>query len=286
MSMEINDDELARLNALDNWIFGSSDDLVDDPVAERPNPFLVSKSPTTFNNLIAYHRPEVGGGADTDDEEFNFHFSTESYQAKVSNLPDRGGRSKEVIVTFEDFEQEEQFSCLLLTHHIKNVITATVSPRTRKRSLEFVFADIHKDDEVSFTTCCESLNVREHVLRTRVHYEYFLRWVICEDMPMLTLPLHEDLINEVMYRAGTTGLAVAKLAWSNPGIRYEDIHQRLSAIYLPKDLVAAVRELERYGNIAKRGDSIYFVGRNPQAGDFTEIQRTHKRSPVIWSRLW
>lgn len=285
MTMEAGD-ELERLNALDNWIFGSADDLVDDSVAQRPNPFLVSKGPTTLNHLAAYHRPEMDRGPHDHDEEFNFHFSKESYQAAVSNLSDGGGRSKEVIVTFEDFEQEEQFACLLLTHHIKNVISATKSPRTRKRSLEFVFADMHKADEVSFTTCCESLNVREHVLRTRVHYEYFLRWVICEDMPMLTLPLHDDLINEVMYRAGTTGLAVAKLAWSNPGIRYEDIYQRLRPSYLPKDLIAAVRELVNCGSLAKRGDSMYFTGRNPQAGDFTEIQRSHKRSPVIWSRLW
>jgi hypothetical protein len=285
MTTEIGN-ESERLDALDNWIFGDSDDLVDDTLAECPNPFLVSKGPTTLNHLAAHHRPQVGGGAVDDDEGFNFHFSKESYQASVSNLPDSGGRSKEVIVTFEDFEQEEQFACLLLTHHIKNVLSLTLSPRSRKRSLEFVFADMHKADEVSFTTCCESLSVREHVLRTRVHYEYFLRWVICEDMPMLTLPLHDDLINEVMFRAGSTGLSIAKIAWANPGIRYEDIHRRLSATYLPKDLVTAVNVLERSGSISKRGDSLYFTGRNPSAGDFTEIQRSHKRSPIIWSRLW
>lgn len=278
--------ELERLNALDDWIFGDSSALVDDPVGECSNPFLVSKSPTTLNHLAAHNLPEMDRGDDADDEGFNFHFTKESYTTAISNLPSDRRQSQEVIVTFEDFEQEEQFACLLLTHHIKNVLKTTLSPNVRKRSLDFVFADIHKDDEVSFTTCCESLSVREHVLRTRVHYEYFMRWVICEDMPMLTLPMHDELVNEVMFRSGTTGLAIAKIAWSNPGIRYDDIFQRLSASFLPKDLIAAVRVLENAGNLSKRGDSIYFTGRNPQAGTFTEIQRTHKRSPIIWSRLW
>lgn len=276
----------ARLDALSLWVFTDPAYLVSNPDPERPLALdFEDTAPQVFGGQHGL-LDEVGALGDREDNPFGFNFDEESYEAKTGDLSAIGGDRQEIALSFEDFEEEEELAVITLTKHLRDCYQVSISANRRKQALNFVFAGQESNDGVDFTTCCEVLSVRENVLKTRLMFEFYIRWIVCEDMPFLTLPLPEDLANEVIFHAGLTGLEISRMAWQNPGMRLEAICSRIDGFFSEKDLRAAAARLEQTGLLSMRGDNVYFTGRNPMRNNVQPLSRNHKKSPVIWSRLW
>lgn len=275
-----------RINYIDDWLFSDSagaDVYTDSQQADHlllPGgaPSILGQDIRDFDTLPRTDLSAINP--------FGFDIVAESYADAGDDLSRDRGEKKEIILSYEDWEQEEQLAVHLLTQYVRSAYLTNVSAKRREKALDFVFANICADDEIDFNTCCEILQVRDIVIRTRIQFEYFVRWTILADMPFLILPPDEDLLSEVGFRTGFTGISVSRHAWESPGLTIEETIDRLTGTYEPKDLRKAITVLTESGHISMRGEHLYFTGRNPEKAKHIDIQRNVKKTNYRWSQLW
>ncbi len=128
--------------------------------------------------------------------------------------------------------------------------------REREAALHWVFC--HVADPVSFELCSEALGARSVVIRKRLMYEFYRRWIVFPSpLPFIAASLPEDFGSIVHYYCGDAGLAIAVTVWYWPGIPTAQLLDAPNAHITESDL----DRTEATGIIACNADNWYVTGR-------------------------
>lgn len=206
----------------------------------------------------------------------------------------REGRQALKKITVDDFDtREERVSFLAVEKHKTDLFGHKSSLEKRKTAIEWFFC--HADDDgLTFPACCSLLDSRPDVLRLRIHYEFWLRWMIfAEEFPFMTVPVPEIIRGEVMYNAGINGVEVAQEAWMQPGLTTETLLMRSAGVssynQVPSDYKKALDILESNYSMSVQHEAWYLTGRNPllQRLDQEKVRgRSIAGVSVHWSKLF
>lgn len=228
---------------------------------------------------------EVLGGLDAvADEEGDAGASglvQEPLAAALGRIPDPGkGRKRKAVkslnrITWEDFAPgTERRAFLLLYDRVRASYLKGSDPEQRHAAINWVFTADDKPD--AFELCCAALGARAHVVRLRLHYQFYLDWTVFPaPFPFLTVPLPHDLIGQIMYEAGAEGFALAREAWLWPGIREDLLLERAGVTHR-----RSLERLEEKGIMAAQMTNWYLCGRSPS------LTLREKGGTLSWSSLW
>ncbi len=277
-----------RLALLEHLCFGDSADHFDDPRYQQANPLALWEADSSGAAPHGIDSDEMDNLGWTQDGQVAFDLDQEFDPPALGDLSvSRSESKRSTQVGLDDFEVEEAFAVRLLLKHIRNTFQLNTSERVRRKSIEWVFVGLTPPNEVDFTTCCNMLGVREYVLKTRIHYEFYLRWIVYHEFPFLALPMPEELKMEIFFTCGMEGVDIARHAWYHPGVDVAEIYQRESTIHSAATIREVLADLEHRGYISRRVANVYCTGRNPAKSDGVQcIERQVKQPRVIWSRLW
>ncbi|WP_225934833.1 hypothetical protein [Cupriavidus sp. EM10] len=110
-------------------------------------------------------------------------FSEELALAALSNIPNAGTtqkRRKEDYLrnlTEEDFEEGVERLCYrIVKANVEALFDKRTKPDQLVKAAQWLFG--RTLGEVNFERCCETLGTRKDVLRLRIHYEFWRRWLV------------------------------------------------------------------------------------------------------------
>lgn len=280
--------ENGRLAILEHLCFGDSTFGLDGARDKQANPLVLREAAPGVHTDYPDDFGEMDDLGWAQDCKISLDLSQELVAPTLGNISHNTKLQRgSVQVGIEDFEAEEAFAVGLLFKHIRNVYTQNATDVNRRRAIEWVFVGKHGKSEVDFSTCCQVLGVRELVLRTRLNYELYLRWVVFPDFPYLALPMPDELKSEIIMTCGFEGANIARHAWYHPGLDEAEIFHRELMNYSEQTIRDVLAELQQKGYISRRVSNVYCTGRNPASADGVQvIERQSKQSRVIWSRLW
>ena len=218
-------------------------------------------------------------------------------QAEKRYLPfarKREGRQVLKKITIEDFDsREERIAFLAIEKHKTDLFGHKATTQNRKTAIEWFFA--HADDGgLTFNVCAALLDSRPDVLRLRIHYEFWLRWMVfSEEFPFMTVPIPEIIRGEILYNSNMHGVEVAQEAWLQPGLSTEALLMKASGAGrledVPSDYKKAVDLLETCYILSIQHEGWYLTGRNPllqRLDQERERGRNIASSSIHWSRLF
>lgn len=167
---------------------------------------------------------------------------------------------------FEEGPQREAF--IMLRDYVRACYLANPSDRERDFALRWVFEG---DNSIpfSFDLCCRVLSADPQILRTRLQYEFYLRWkVAMKPFSEACAPLPEHLYSHAWYVAGSNGALVVALIWSWPGVDMGSLYPRLTD---QKKMSMAtfnglMERLDEHGVIQGQGENWYATGRGGREG--------------------
>lgn len=277
-----------KLDALDRLFFGDSPDPFVDTTHKQADIVALREADTGGDPFSRFASFSVDCMDGPQDSEVTFSIDKKFDPSSFGHLSGCDTEEKRLIqITVDDFEVEESFAVQLMMKHIRNSFLKSASDNARKHAIEWIFVGTAKENEVDFETCCYCLGVREHVLKSRIQYEYYLRWIVFPDFPFLTKPMPEELSTELLFQCGYEGLDLARHAWYYPGISVQELLERESGKYSIPMMNQTLDSMRLRGFISMRVDNVYCTGRNPACVDGIQaVERQTKRSRVIWSRLW
>lgn len=280
-----NADRMALLDSLWFSRFGGVDD---DSGPEQATSLDIWESDSSGPENHFGKGLHLAGVDRPQDNKVTYDFTPQLDPSPFGHLSECDPEEKRLLqITLEDFELEQGFAVELLTRHIRNSYMANAKPRARIAAIDWIFANVVKEDEVDFTTCCTALGVRDYVLKARIHYEFYLRWIVYPSFPFLTLPMPEEILSEIQFKCGFEGSDVARHAWYYPGVELTTVIEREERNYDADSVHLIVDHLVRHGFLSRRVNNLYLTGRNPAREDGIQvIERHQKNARVIWSRLW
>lgn len=218
----------------------------------------------------------------------------ESALAAFSGVPIIGtkkGRGKEgTLKTFteEDFEDgAERLAFLILKSNVDALFNKKSKPDDYIKATRWLFG--RYESKTSMETCCLTLGVRKDVLRLRIHYEFWRRWVVLPiEFPFLTDPVPDVVEGEIFILAGQEGFELSRAAWMQPGIRTSELIEKLAPAGEEQKYVDALQTLSEKYILSRQGDSWYLTGRNPslRAIDIGETTYRLQRHHVSWSKMF
>lgn len=150
---------------------------------------------------------------------------------------------------------------------------------------------------VTLNECCYVIHesIRPDVLRLRVNYELFKRWVALPALMHDCVELPRVVLNRLWADDDTVAAAVAEQVWYQSGI-HEDEAIRRTIANTPADqhadIVAALDRLVENGVVGRTVGHLYLIGRNPQAeaddrlAQRPGMERRSREESVSWSRLF
>lgn len=104
-----------------------------------------------------------------------------------------------------------------MRNRVRSTFLKETKAKDRLLGLDWVFC--HVADPVTFDLCAEALGARPEVIRKRLMYEFYRRWIVFPGpLPFLAVPLPEDLGSFVHYECGDAGLAITVTCWYWPGV--------------------------------------------------------------------
>lgn len=222
--------------------------------------------------------------ADEIDDEF-LKLKDENKKEKVYEANDSRSHSKSSmenfaadVVTAEDYDEgPERIAFEAVFEHSRNCFNKKTSLKQRIKSLAWVF--VPDTGEIPFDLCCEAIGVRPNLLRTRIQYELFQKWIVLnEPIDFLMEPLPHIFEAEILYNFSDSHLKVAKKIWNHPSITTD----RLALFcheHKIENAMAIIESMEQSGCISRQMDCCYFTGRNPQD------MALKKRNYFRWSSL-
>ncbi len=182
------------------------------------------------------------------------------------------------VVTAEDFDEgPERMAFEAVFEHSRNCFNKKTAKNKRINSLIWVF--VPNTGEIPYDLCCEAIGVRPNLLRVRIQYELFQKWIVLSDpIHFLIEPLPGSFEAEIMYNYTEDHLKVAKKIWQHPSI---DTTRIFSFCHEQKiaNPMKILENLSEAGNISNQMDYWYFTGRNPQD------MNLNKRNYFRWSSL-
>ncbi|MCA3235443.1 MAG: hypothetical protein INH06_24615, partial [Cupriavidus sp.] len=152
-------------------------------------------------------------------------FSEELALAALSSIPNAGTtqkRRKEDYLrnlTEEDFEEGVERLCYrIVKANVEALFDKRTKPDQLVKAAQWLFG--RTLGEVNFERCCETLGTRKDVLRLRIHYEFWRRWLVLPvEFPFMIDPVPDAVEGEIYIVAGDEGYMLARAAWLQPGIR-------------------------------------------------------------------
>ena len=190
---------------------------------------------------------------------------------EIGHIPLRRKRSgpgvgRKIIEDFLDEREKAAFA--LLYENVRNCWAADASAAGRQAALSWVFT-LDGGDGPSFDLCCRALGVRQHVIRLRINYQWYLTGHAF-DVPLgfWQVPLPSEVEGELLYWGGQEAVTLAEKAWRQPGV--SKIAQDPASLEL-------CWMLEGRGILGECGGGWYVIGRNPSRIAYAE------RS---WGALW
>lgn len=222
-------------------------------------------------------------------------FSEELALAALSSVPNAGAtqrRRKEDHLrnlTAEDFEEGVERICYQI---VKANVEALFDVKKRKpedlvRAAQWVFG--RTLGEVNFERCCETLGTRKDVLRLRIHYEFWRRWLVLPvEFPFMIDPVPDAVEGEIYIVAGEEGYMLARAAWRQPGIRSAALLEEASGGENVDTYRRALELLAERYLMSQQADSWYLTGRNPtlRAIDLAASPYRPLTSQISWSKLY
>ncbi len=145
--------------------------------------------------------------------------------------------------------------------------------------------------EWSMEGCCISLGARRDVLRLRIHYEFWRRWIVFPiPFPFLIDNVPETVEGQIFMSGGKEGYALARAAWLQPGIRTARLLEE-AAKYEgcgEEQLRESLQSLSDQYVLSQQTDSWYLTGRNPilRAIDLSSSTYRLSRNYLSWSRMF
>lgn len=142
--------------------------------------------------------------------------------------------------------------------------------KERQVGLDWVFC--HVDDPISFELCAEALGARPVIIRKRLMYEFYRRWIVfATPLPFMAAALPEDYGSFVHYSCGDAGLAIAVATWYWPGISTDALFEQCQdrGIQITE---ADLDRVDETGIVACNTDNWYVTGRR---------QRMDKDAPSV-----
>lgn len=164
----------------------------------------------------------------------------------------------------------------------------------RALAARWLFSNIGKD-EVSFDLCCRVLTARADVVRLRLMYELWNRWILFDNpLPRGVVPVPDLLFDEIQTSGGLPGHNLAQVAWEWPGIPtghlLMEASGRESLDDVPEDYPQALEALRRRYLISEKDGGWWLTGRNPQLamhdGQLLHSQPTFRGKTVTFSELF
>ena len=215
-------------------------------------------------------------------------------QAALSFLTDNRGAARTRIIEEHFLDETEAAAFDILSEHLGTILHAK-NQKLRAASIAFVF-DV-SDDELTFDLCCQALDLRPWVIRTRMMYEFYRNATIFESFPKWNVPMGEALNNEILYLADEQGELLAKIVWGMPSIPASSAIEQAVEKYQHRGFVASDFEgvlatLLQTGHISQQAvrhvNHLYLTGRNPFLAryGFMKAQPKRRARGFYWSDLW
>ncbi len=222
---------------VDSGLLGSNEDFVWRPEADLDEPSDTGPAP---------------------------HYAPDCNFPVRRRLPPGAGRQ-----LAEDFEDErERGAFLLLCEKLRNCWASEAGERDRSIALDWVFT-ITDQEGPSFDLCCRALGIRPHVVRMRLHFQWYLAGRRFErPFPFFLVPIPNALEGELLYWGGEEAVVLATRAWRFPGTA--------NIAHTTEEMKLAWM-LEERGFLGETGGGWYVIGRNPQ--------KIHYASRG-WASLW
>ena len=183
----------------------------------------------------------------------------------------------------------ERLSYTVLKANIDCLFDKKSKPEKLVKAAQWVFGP--GEGPFNMEGCCISLGARRDVLRLRVHFEFWRRWIVFPiTFPFLIDPVPELVEGQVFMCAGKEGYALARAAWHQPGIRTAQL-LATAAAQSEADadrLREALQVLSEQYVLSQQTDSWYLTGRNPilRAIDLSQSTYRLSRNHLSWSRMF
>lgn len=199
-------------------------------------------------------------------------FASQSY---LSN-PRKARRRRRIgiyIPTFteDDFEAGPQREAyLLLRDNVRACYLTNPGDRDREFALRWVFEG-DESTPFSFDLCCRVLSADPQVIRTRLQYEFYLRWKVASaPFNNFAAPLPERLYSHAWFAAGSDGVLLAALVWSWPGVDADRLYERaiMQKRFDEPKFMSLLERLDERGVLQSHGDNWYATGRGGRDGFF------------------
>ena len=203
-------------------------------------------------------------GAEEGDELALDHLQ-ELSDAATRSLSDacKGTRKKSELVSFseDDFEGAQKNAFILIRHYKNLLFGASSKAKDQWKAIDWFFT-LTDDGAATFDLACRAFGARIDVVRLRIHYEFFLRWVVIPcDFPFMTVPVPDIIAGEVAYIGGEPGQRLANIAWNRPGIGTAEL---LSLAGNNDATGSALAQLEDKLILCQQSEGFwYLTGRNP-----------------------
>ncbi|WP_137923861.1 hypothetical protein [Cupriavidus sp. 2SB] len=221
-------------------------------------------------------------------------FSEELALAALSNIPNAGTtqkRRKEDYLrnlTEEDFEEGVERLCYrIVKANVEALFDKRTKPDQLVKAAQWLFG--RTLGEVNFERCCETLGTRKDVLRLRIHYEFWRRWLVLPvEFPFMIDPVPDAVEGEIYIVAGDEGYMLARAAWLQPGIRSAALLEEASGGENVDRYRRALQQMAERYLMSQQNDNWYLTGRNPtlRAIDLSATPYRPLANQISWSKLY
>ena len=221
-------------------------------------------------------------------------FSEELALAALSSIPNAGTtqkRRKEDYLrnlTEEDFEEGVERLCYrIVKANVEALFDKRTKPDQLVKAAQWLFG--RTLGEVNFERCCETLGTRKDVLRLRIHYEFWRRWLVLPvEFPFMIDPVPDAVEGEIYIVAGDEGYMLARAAWLQPGIRSAALLEEASGGENVDRYRRALQQMAERYLMSQQNDNWYLTGRNPtlRAIDLSATPYRPLANKISWSKLY
>ncbi|MWL91844.1 MULTISPECIES: hypothetical protein [Cupriavidus] len=221
-------------------------------------------------------------------------FSEELALAALSSIPNAGTtqkRRKEDYLrnlTEEDFEEGVERLCYrIVKANVEALFDKRTKPDQLVKAAQWLFG--RTLGEVNFERCCETLGTRKDVLRLRIHYEFWRRWLVLPvEFPFMIDPVPDAVEGEIYIVAGDEGYMLARAAWLQPGIRSAALLEEASGGENVDRYRRALQQMAERYLMSQQNDNWYLTGRNPtlRAIDLSATPYRPLANQISWSKLY
>lgn len=222
-----------------------------------------------------------------------------SQRRRLAQGRDAVGQAKDEIDEdwFEEGAAREAFT-IIRDHALNLQLHKPSLPKDklqyRMDALAFFFVETNLTS-FSLDECCAAIDhsVRPDVLRLRLTYEFYLRWLRLPQLPVDSVGIPQVILNRLAFAARVQGdLEMLTAIWFAPGIDAAAVIQAAEPQSAKHtfELQTCLAKWEEAGLIACQGEHTYLTGRNPQ-GEFARhampgTEGRARASTISWSRLF